>query len=400
MSPWTERHRPKSFLEIKGQEEAIKKIKNFITSFNITNLAGSKNQKKALLLYGPPGIGKTTLAYVASNETNSEIFELNASDFRDKNRLQEILKPVLQQKSLIKKSKIILVDEADGIMGTDRGGVPELVKLIQNSKYPLIITANDAWTKKLAPLRKLCELVQLQEIDYQEIKRTLIDILKIEKKFINNEILTQIAKKSRGDLRAAINDLQTISKLEDPSKISFDERNKELDIFKALQKIFKSKPEKETSRIFDEVKMPLDEIMLWVEENIPKEYSGIELAKAVESLSKADIFKGRIYKQQYWRFMLYENILLSYGISASKDLSKPRTNFTKYKRPSRILKIWMNNQKTAKKKSIAQKYAQAVHISIKRAMKEFPLIKQIINSNPKIKEELKLNEEEINYLVK
>ena len=73
------------------------------------------------------------------------------------------------------------------------------------------------------------------------------------------------------------------------------ERNKEIDIFNALRLIFKGKPTDETLKIFDSVKMPLDEIILWVEKNIPEEYSGRELAKAYDLLSKVDLFKGRIY---------------------------------------------------------------------------------------------------------
>ena len=60
--------------------------------------------------------------------------------------------------------------------------------------------------------------------------------------------------------------------------------------------------------------------------------------------------------------------------------------------------MWLNNQKTFHKKSIAQKYAKYVHIGEKRAMHEFPILKQILNSNPKITQELKLSEEEIGYL--
>jgi len=94
--------------------------------------------------------------------------------------------------------------------------------------------------------------------------------------------------------------------------------------------------------------------------------------------------------------LVYENIFLSYGISSAKQHLK--TGFTTYKKPTRILKIWMNNQRTAKKKSIAEKYAKLAHVGKKRAMKEFPIIKQIINSNPKIAWELKLSEEEVEYL--
>ena len=109
MSPWVERHRPKSFEDIRGQDEAIEKIKRFINEFN------SEKTKKALVLHGPPGTGKTTLAHVSAIETNSEIFELNASDLRNKERLEAVLKPAIEQKSLIFKNKIILVDKVDGI---------------------------------------------------------------------------------------------------------------------------------------------------------------------------------------------------------------------------------------------------------------------------------------------
>ncbi len=396
MTTWTEKYRPINFTEIKGQDEAVAKIKSFVTSFNLKLVEGEKFHRKAIIVYGPPGTGKTTLAHVAAKETNSEIFELNASDLRNKLNLKETLKPAVEQQSLLKKVKIILVDEADGMTGTDRGGIQELASLIETTEYPIIITANDAWTKKLSPLRKKCEMIELKELDYKIIKDVLINILRKENKFIDNDVLTNISVKAKGDLRAAINDLQTISKLENPSEAVFDERNKETDIFNALKKVFKLKATKETLRIFDSVNMSIDEIILWVEKNIPKEYQGKELARAYELLSKVDLFKGRIYKQQYWRFLVYENIFLSYGIASVKKENK--TGFTTYKKPTRILKIWMNNIKTAKKKTIAVKYAEHTHISTKKAMKEFSVIKQLINSNSQISEEIKLDEDELTYL--
>jgi replication factor C large subunit len=388
MSPWIEKYRPKSFEEIKGQSNTIWKIKSFLRSFP---------EKKAILLHGPPGTGKTTLAYSTAKEFSSELFELNASDFRDKKRLQEKLSPAIKQKSLVEKQKIILIDEVDGIFGVDRGGAQELSKLIEESPYPIILTANDAYNKKLKSIRKQALLMQLNEIDYRTIKEVLIDVLRKEKKFVNNNILTKIAAKARGDLRAALNDLQTISKLKDPSSIDFEERNKESNIFNALKRVFQGEANKKILKIYDSVNMSLDEIILWVEKNIPKEYQGKELEKAYEMISKADVFRGRIYKQQYWRFLVYENIFLSYGIASIKE--KPKTGFTNYQKPTRILKIWMNNQKTFKKKSISEKYAEKCHISRKRAMNEFPLIKKIINSNPNIATELKLTEEEKDYLL-
>ncbi len=391
--PWTEKYRARFFNDIKGQDIAIQKTKDFLKNFP---------KKKSLILHGPCGIGKTSLVHATSNETDSELLELNASDLRDKKKIAEIIGNSVQQKSLFKKSKIILIDEVDGISTTkDKGGLTELLGLIEKSCFPILITANNIWDKKFNPLRTKSEIIQLKDIDYKIILGVLREISNKENLNVSADILTSISVKSKGDLRAAINDLQIISQLNETSIINpreINERNKEESIFTALQHIFKnSNIDESMIKVFDEVDMSIDELFLWMDENIPLEYKGEELVKAYDALSQADVFRGRIYRKQYWRFLIYEYFLLSGGIAASKDYNK--TGFTSYKKPSRILKIWLNNQRTMKKKSICIKYAKHTHISIKRAMRDFLLIKTILQ-NEKIRKELKLDEEEINYLNK
>ena len=387
---WTKKYQPKYLSEIKGQELAIEELKNFIEKFK-----RSETDKKSVILYGPPGTGKTTLAYVMANESNFEIFELNASDLRGGEKLREILAPAIEQKSLTKKGKFLLIDEVDGISEADRGGLSELLRIIEFTSQLVIITANDIWNKKFSELRKKSEIIPLKEIDSKTIKNALIEILRKEKKFLKEDILTNITIKAKGDIRAAINDLQVASSLSDPSEIFIDERNKEIDIFNVLRIILKEKSDNSLLNLFDSVNKPMDEILLWIEENIPQDYNPEELARAYDLLSKADIFRNRIYKQQYWRFLVYSNAFLSYGISSSKKSEK--TGFTNYKKPTRILKMWLNNQKIEKKKSIAEKYAAQVHVGKKRALKEFPMIKQFLLKSD-VQKELKLTEEEINYL--
>lgn len=388
--PWCEKYRACCYADIRGQELAIDKAKIFLKQFP---------KKRALVLHGSPGIGKTSLAYAIAAENDSEILELNASDFRNKAKMAEIVGPASRQVSLFKKSKIILVDEVDGISSSEKGGLSELLGLMEKSSFPIIITANDIWNKKFSLLRQKAELLQLKSVDYKIILQILSDICEKENCVVAKDVLTSISIKARGDIRAAINDLQILSKMDNLSLLQeVGERNKEQSIFSALQYVFKtSKIDDKMLRIYDEVNMPIDEIFLWIEENIPLEYQGEELARAFDALSKADVFRGRIHRQQHWRFLIYENFLLGPAIAAVKKYN--RTGWTNYRRPSRILKIWLQNQRNVKKKSICQKYAKLCHTSTKKAMKDFLLLK-IILQNPAVRNELKLTEDEIAYLDK
>lgn len=384
--PLCEKYRATCFADLKGQEVAIASLSSFFRNFP---------RRKAILLHGPAGTGKTSMAYALASELNYEIFELNASDLRNKEKLEEIMKPATEQQSLFgKKGKIILVDEVDGL-SVDRGGLPELLALIEKTSHPIIITANNIWQQKFNLLRKKAELIKIKELAYSAILTILKEIIEKEKKPVKEDILKEIAAKSRGDVRAALNDLQTALNIE-ISVGDIHEREKEEDIFHVLRKVFKNQSDPEILRVYDNLEMPMDDIFLWIEENIPYEYKGEELARAYDALSKADVFRGRIYRQQHWRFLVYENFLLSAGISHASHKTKPISGFTMYQRPKRILKIWLQNQKYARKKSIAAKYAKAVHIGRKRAMKDFFLLPLILNKEARKK--LDLSEDEERFL--
>lgn len=399
--PLIEKYRAKYFKDIKAQDLAIQDLKTFYKTFP---------KKRAIILNGAVGTGKTSLAIAFANENNLELFELNASDLRNKAKLEEVLKPATQQSSLFKKGKLILMDEADGITGEDRGGIGELISLISKTNFPIVITSNDIWNKKFNLLRQKCALINLKELKDSVIIEILKDILKKEKKQVNDATINLIAKKARGDVRAALNDLQTainvgedvfvyetkegIKGLVEKPVIEFSEREKQDSIFDALKKIFQSPTNEDIVNVFNNTHIELDEIILWIEENIPNEYSGAALAKAYDYLSRADIYKGRIYRQQYWRFLVYENFFLTAGVSSSTKLKYNK--YVPYKRPSRILKIWLNNQMSAKKKIITKKYAEFSHMSKRKAAKEYFILPFIVNED--LKNELDLEDAEYNYL--
>lgn len=386
MLTYAEKYRVIKFEDLLGQDKAIEQIKVFLKDFP---------KKKALILYGPAGTGKTSLVHTTAKANNLEILELNASDLRNRQKLEETLKPATEQSSLFKKSKILLMDEVDGVTGTDRGGIPELVKIIENTKFPIIMTCNDVWQSKLSPVRAKSKVVELKILDIGTIVSVLSRVAEKEKLNKNPQYLKLIAIKSQGDMRAALNDLQSYSSNLNISIDTEEKRNVEENIFNILRRLFKERAP--FIDLFDSSSLSLDEILLWIEENIPKEYKNEALAKAYYALGNADIFRGRIYKNQSWRFLVYQNIFQSAGISFAKKT--PLTGFTSYEKPKRILKIWLNNKKIEKKKTVAKKYAKLVHCSTKRIMSDFNLLK-IILKNQKVQNQMDLSEEEVEFLNK
>lgn len=382
-----EKYRIRKYIEIIKQDSAVDEVKKFLNEFP---------KKKAMILYGPAGTGKTSLALAAAKENDLEVLELNSSDLRNRAQLEAVLKPATEQRSLFKKGKLMLVDEVDGVTGTDIGGIPELIRLVESTKFPMIMTCNDVWQSKLSQLRQKCKVVEMKALQ----ATTILEILKkiAEKEGIKKDLafLNKIAIKSQGDIRAALNDLQSYASGDINEVDTFERRDVEDNIFNILKKIFKER--QPFLDIFDSTKMSLDEILLWLEENIPKEYKNEALAKAYYALGNADVFRGRIYKNQSWRFLIYQNIFQSAGISFAKTHSMP-PSFTRYEPPKRILKIWLNNQKMEKKKTISKKYAKYVHCSTKRAMRDFALIK-IIVQNQTVQEQLRLSEDELEFLKK
>ena len=386
-TPWVKKYQPQITKDIIGQETALLKIKEGIA------------KKKILLLYGPTGTGKTSAIHALGKESNLEVFEVNSSDTRNKGAMETILGNALKQKSLFSKGKIILIDDIDAVSGQkDRGGLAAMTALFEKNPYPIILTCIDPWDEKFSIVRKKATLVGFQSIKKDLLLSHLKSICEKENITCTKETLDTLAKESRGDVRAAINDLQTHSLTGTVVLEDNGERDKEEDMLVCLRKILKNKRWEDAYNIFDKTTVDINECFLWIDENLPKEYQGEDLKKAYHYLSRADVFNGRIRRQQHWRFLIYINTLLTAGIATAKKEANPEC--IEYTKTSRILKMWIAKNRNAKKRSIAEKIAEKTHMSKKRAFTEmFPYLKATLN-NEAMKKELKLDEEEIEWLKK
>jgi len=393
---WTIKYKPKNLKEFVNQQEAVETFLKWMKAW--------KPESKALLFYGSPGTGKTALVEAYAKENNLEFIEMNASDFRTKSDIESVIGQSMSQMSLFKKSKIFLIDEIDGIAGReDLGGVGAVIKIIKESRYPCILTANNAYDAKLRTLRQYCQLVQFKKISVWDIEKRLKQICEKEEINTDEEVLRQLAKRSDGDLRSAINDLETIAQgkqfIEQNDLEVLGYRERETNIFDALKMIFKTKSALAAKLAINNIDKDPEEIFWWIENNIATEYEDPEeIAKAFDALSKADLFRNRVSYRQNWRLKGYMIELMTGGVSVAKK--EMYRKFTRYQYPQNIMMLGRTKGTRAEQKELLKKLSSHFHCSARKLkMYYLPYFKIILKKPYKeFMDSLNLTKDEIELL--
>lgn len=313
--PWTSDYRPDTLDDIVGNQKNIEKIKEWATDWN--------SNKEHIILYGPPGLGKTTSAHALAMDKGWETMEMNASDKRTGSIINKIAGESSKTASLTgKKRKLIIIDEADNLHGhSDRGGKGAITKTIKNSNQPIILIANDYYSLTRG-LRNSTTGIEFKPIDDKEIAKALRKIC--VNKDIDYDILSlkKIAENSKGDLRAAINDLQknAVGKTEiKNSEITIDSRDKDTAIFPFLDFLLKKGNVKDAQEEARRLDMTPEEIFRWVNENLPRQYTNKELVRGLDNLSKADLWLSRTRKTQNYKYWRYTNDELTAGVASARN---------------------------------------------------------------------------------
>ena len=257
-----DKYKPKKIDELIGNKLQILKCKMWLENFKNKE----KNTKPALLLAGPPGIGKTSLATLLLK--NYDLIEFNASDVRNQKMVKENLKNIMGKISIsclmgsTKKIGIIM-DEVDGMSSGDRGGVSELISFINPNKgkkkankkpvkyiNPIICICNKDTEKKIKDLKKECEVVKFTLPSINELYLYAEKILEKENIKIKEKDLYKIIEFSQKDIRKLLGTIQNIY-------INKKEKN--------ISKVLNSMGEKK-----------VDSYLLNTTFNILNQYNGIE----------------------------------------------------------------------------------------------------------------------------
>ncbi len=400
---WVEKYRPASLKNVAGNPKSIQRLVGWAEEWK----AGVPG-KKAVLLYGPPGTGKTSAAYALAGDLNYDIIELNASDTRTRGIIDRIVGSASTSGTLSPgKGKIITLDEVDGIhRRSDYGGLNALKKWVNASHHPLVLIANDPWSLP-REFRALCEMLEFRKIDQRTVLKILKNVCTKEGIETKEQVLKIIATNSGGDLRSAINDLQSLTEGKDKLSVkdldALKMRDSKIRIFDTLRMIFKTTSiDRAREAVFDSEE-DQDTIMKWMVENLPLEYEDPEdLKAAFDCISRADVFRGRILKRQDWGLLKYVTDLMSAGVALSKkDVYK---KFTRYQYPKTFVVYARTKKKRAIIGAIAEKMSGKCHGSKGLMEREFfPMFETVFTKAPDMgadmASQIELNREEIQFFV-
>ena len=403
-APWTTKHKPKTIAELIGNKEAIQKFVEWVKSWD-----HGVPKKRAAFLYGPPGIGKTATVEALANDFKMEFVEKNASDYRTEEAINRFAGLASRYTSLFGQKRMILLDELEGLTGnSDRGGVKAITEVVKTAGNPVVLISNSAYDQRFSNIRFYCLLVEFKKPPVGEITKRLECISKIEGVQSEENALKFIAQRSEGDVRSAVNDLQVLA--QGKKKLTYDDvswlgyRDRQDNIFNVLRMIMYGKSCFSAKRAVDMADVDIDMLFEWIYENVPSHLTDPhDLAEAMNALSLADVFRGRIRSSQDWSFTRYVIDYMTAGVAMARQRSKV-SGWIPFKFPERIQALSRSKTDRAIKLSIGQKIKPKSHMSAVRASKEVVPYLKIIFRNDEIMAAgiarwLDLDKEMIEYIV-
>jgi replication factor C small subunit len=208
-SIWTEKYRPSTFEDVKGQTEIVKRVKGFVKQKNMPHL----------LFAGPPGTGKTTLALVVAKQLfgdswKENFLELNASDERGIDVIRVKVKEFARTRAIGDYTfKIIYLDESDALTKEAQQALRRTMEnYTQTCRF--ILGCNYS-SKIIDPIQSRCSVFRFKPLDKEDIFGLIDSIAKHEKLHVSKEGKDALLEVCEGDCRKLENVMQSCAAISD-----------------------------------------------------------------------------------------------------------------------------------------------------------------------------------------
>lgn len=206
---WTEKYRPKTFSEVRGQKHIVDKVKAFVKQANMPHLMFS----------GPAGIGKTTLSLVIARQLfgdswRNNFLELNASDERGIDVIRNKVKDFARTRAIGNVPfKVIYLDECDALT---REAQQALRRTMENYTQTcrFILSCNYS-SKIIDPIQSRCSVFRFRPLEKKDVYHIIENIAKNENLRIDEKAMEAIFEVSGGDCRRAENIMQSAAAVAD-----------------------------------------------------------------------------------------------------------------------------------------------------------------------------------------
>ncbi len=422
-----EKYRPKKIDDLIVSDRILEQISGWVDRWK-----EGTPVKKAMILFGPPGVGKTTTVHVVAAQMGWPVVEMNASDMRNRDSMKRVALMASLYGDLTTigsesrgPNKIILIDEADSIFegrskesGGDTGGISELARIVKGTRNPIVLTMNDYYdfrrksgASEIINNSLNIEFLQYKrrnDTDYKQFRMKLLSrISKIQKEegiTVPQNRVMEIVDRNENDIRGILNDIESLRDYEqgpgrDPD---IGVRDSAENIYSTISATFKSGDYNKVLRTLYGKDFTTEDYLMWIDENLPDEAQDPhDLMEAYDLLSRADRYIGRVFRKQHFAYKMYAEEMAA---AVPVMIKEKNQHYVKYRFPELIKSMGRLRESRRSRRSLTSKLSVAAHTSRRKVREYFWFYSYIAGKDRRImaqmEDRLQLSEKEITLLKK